>query len=295
MPVPVTHLQQATGLDKEVVRKWEIRYGFPRPLRDGAGERLYPDDQIAALRLIRRLLDAGMRPAKVVPLSYVDLVALTDGLSAAAEPDHEDIGNALVAILRRHDFEAVRIFFERQVAQVGLLIFVQDILPIINERIGDAWLRGDIRVYEEHLYSAVVQEVLNRMAATVLPINERPRILLTTPPEEHHALGLTMAALILRIAGATCINLGTQTPLADLCDAAEAFDVDAVGLSISIAMPPRKAGAFLRHLARDLRPGTAIWVGGQGSVRLPATLPRVVHTAGFKEALAALDGLAGRR
>src|SRR5476649_1324465 len=57
------------GLTKDTLRVWERRYGFPQPLRSSGGERLYPQEQVTKLRLVKRLLDAGHRPSKVLPQS----------------------------------------------------------------------------------------------------------------------------------------------------------------------------------------------------------------------------------
>jgi DNA-binding transcriptional MerR regulator len=48
---------------------WQRRYGFPAPLRDGFGDRVYPPDQVARLKLIKQLLSEGWRAGAVVPLS----------------------------------------------------------------------------------------------------------------------------------------------------------------------------------------------------------------------------------
>jgi hypothetical protein len=56
------HWSGDTGIGKETLRVWERRYGFPQPLRDAFGERVYPADQVARLRLIKRLMDKGGRP-----------------------------------------------------------------------------------------------------------------------------------------------------------------------------------------------------------------------------------------
>jgi MerR family transcriptional regulator, light-induced transcriptional regulator len=55
-----------TGLSAGTLRVWERRYGFPQPIRDGAGHRLYPREQVERLRQIKRLVDAGFRPGKIV-------------------------------------------------------------------------------------------------------------------------------------------------------------------------------------------------------------------------------------
>ena len=59
-------VERDTGLSKDTLRVWERRYGFPQPGRDGAGERLYPAEQVRRLRLIKRLMDQGHRPGRLL-------------------------------------------------------------------------------------------------------------------------------------------------------------------------------------------------------------------------------------
>jgi len=39
----ISAVERETGLSKDVLRKWESRYGFPSPERDAVGERAYPE------------------------------------------------------------------------------------------------------------------------------------------------------------------------------------------------------------------------------------------------------------
>ena len=55
---------------------WERRYGFPRPARDPNGERQYSLDEVSKLRAIRRLMDIGMRPGKIIHRALDELNAL---------------------------------------------------------------------------------------------------------------------------------------------------------------------------------------------------------------------------
>ena len=71
--LPINAVERETGISKELLRMWERRYHFPNPERDSQGDRVYPADQITKLRIIRRLLDAGFRPGKIIGL---DLPAL---------------------------------------------------------------------------------------------------------------------------------------------------------------------------------------------------------------------------
>ena len=48
----ISAVERDTGLSKDTLRVWERRYGFPNPVRDALGERLYPVEQVERLRLI---------------------------------------------------------------------------------------------------------------------------------------------------------------------------------------------------------------------------------------------------
>lgn len=74
----IAAVERDTGLSKDTLRVWERRYEFPLPGRDAQGERTYPLDQVEKLRLIKRLLDVGHRPSRVVALSVDDLTALSE-------------------------------------------------------------------------------------------------------------------------------------------------------------------------------------------------------------------------
>src|SRR6478735_4312545 len=65
----IREVVRITGLRREQLYMWQRRYGFPAPLRDPFGDRVYPPDQVARLRLIKQLLSEGWRAGAVVPLA----------------------------------------------------------------------------------------------------------------------------------------------------------------------------------------------------------------------------------
>jgi len=56
---PIGVVERDTGIGRDTLRVWERRYGFTDPVRNEKGERSYPEIQL------RRLLDHGVRPAKL--------------------------------------------------------------------------------------------------------------------------------------------------------------------------------------------------------------------------------------
>ncbi len=268
----IAAVERDTGLSKDVLRMWERRYGFPVPERDANGERLYPAAQVERLRLIKRLMDQGHRPGKLITAPDDELAALAprrprEQPAPAAAPA-SDLGE-LIELIRQHDAPGYQQAMQQRLVRQGLQAFVQDTVAPLTRLIGEAWEDGSIEVFEEHLFTELTKRLLRQAIAT-LPASRRPRVLLTSVPDEQHVLGLLMVEALLALEGAECIPLGTQMPLLEISRAAEAHAVDVVALSFSVAFPQRQISGLVQHLRQALPPGIALWIGGGGIRRLAA-------------------------
>lgn len=258
----ISSVERDTGLSKDTLRVWERRYGFPQPDRDDNGDRAYPREQVEKLRLIRRLLDQGKRPSKVVAASTEELVAMLEE-TAVETPQAGDIAETdFLRLVRLHRSVELRTMLQQLVLKQGLQRFASETVTALNVAIGQAWVRGELDVCEEHLYSEQIQNVLRNAIGSHSGGGSRPRILLTTFPDEQHGLGLLMAEAVLVPEGATCISIGVQTPLGDIRTAAITGQFDVVALSFSGAFPVRQAVEGLNQLRGMLPPEIALWAGG---------------------------------
>ena len=285
----ISATERETGLGKDTLRVWERRYGFTQPERDSNGERLYPAEQVDRLRLIKRLMDQGHRPGRLMASSEADLAALYTPAAAPAKPDATDNAplRQLLALVKTHDVPQLRSALHQAMLRQGLQDFVLHSLTALNHAVGEAWMSGEFEIFEEHLYTEQVQALL-RQAIASLPVRSgSPRILLTTLPEEQHGLGLLMAEALLALDGATCVSLGTQTPLFDIAMAARSQQADVVALSFSIAYPSRQIAPQLTQLRTMLPETTELWAGGGGAGRLAAQ-PGIRPLPALPDALAAL-------
>ena len=148
--------------------------------------------------------------------------------------------------------------------RLGLARFVTELLGPLNVLIGDAWLRGEIQVFEEHMYTESVTAVLRSAIGTITAAagTSGPRVLLTTIPQEAHALGLLMAETLLTLEGCDCVSLGVQTPIAEIVQAAVANQTQIVGLSFSASLNANQVVHDLQELRANLPPTISIWAGG---------------------------------
>ncbi|HEY0848000.1 MAG TPA: MerR family transcriptional regulator [Noviherbaspirillum sp.] len=295
-------VERDTGLGKDTLRVWERRYGFPQPGRDANGERTYPLDQVQKLRMLKRLIDAGYRPGKIVQLRQEELQGLIDTLvfpeSSAGLQERPDL-QAYVALCKSHDVEELRRALSQALIRMGLQAFVTEVIAPLNCLVGDCWARGTFAVYEEHLYTEVVQNLLRSAIASIpqhaVHAGVRPTIVLTTLAQEQHGLGLLMAEAMFALEGARCISLGLQTPVLDIVRAVEAQQADIVALSCSTSMPPQQVIGGLQDVCASLPATAELWVGGNNPAlgRFRHRSLKTLTLADVPTALAAWHGQRG--
>ena len=270
--VNIAAVERDTRIGKDTLRVWERRYGFPQPVRDSHGERLYPADQVEKLRIIKRLLDTGFRPGQVVALDVTELQQMGSG-----EPDTAglpDVGRGesadteiarLMDIVRRHDPAQLRRVLSQALLRHGLGHFVTQVAVPLNREIGQSWAQGELQIFEEHFCSEVLETTLRAaLAGTPYPASapaSHPRVVLSTLSGEPHSLGLLMAEALFSVDGCACMNLGRQTPLQDVYAAALAYRAHIVAISFSAAGHAHHAAEALGELRALLPESVEIWAG----------------------------------
>jgi DNA-binding transcriptional MerR regulator len=167
----IAAVERDTGLPKDTLRVWERRYGFPVPLRNANDERVYPADQVEKLRLMRRLLDHGFRPGKIVQKSLQELTTLAKELGRQRSHNGSDNQHSaeivdLVDLLRNHQVDAMQRFMSDLLHKLGLEQFVLHVAAPTCTSVGDSWASGELRVFEEHLFSEQLALLLRNAIST---------------------------------------------------------------------------------------------------------------------------------
>ncbi|MYN38089.1 MerR family transcriptional regulator [Duganella sp. FT109W] len=263
--MPIGDVERHTGIPQATLRMWERRYGFPRPLRDEFGHRVYPPHQVERLLNIRRLMAQGHRAGKLLSGGGADLAALTDQQGAQERPRH-----VAIQLLRQYRFDEFRNLLQLRLMSLGLRRFVIDILAPLNVEVGEAWQHGWLPVRCEHAYSVQVAMLIQNALATLRTASGRPLVMLATPHGEHHALGNLMVQAILASMAAPCIQLGTELPMHEIEEGARECGADIVALSFSSFSARKHVAHTLGSLRAALPPSVEVWAGGSG---VPADLP----------------------
>ncbi len=285
-----SEIERETGFGKEQLRKWRQRFGFPPKESNGEGKIAYSVDTVDQLHLIKRLLEAGFRPAQVVGKTILELekLKLELGLSAVVYAPDDSI-LTLIEHIKLNDLKGFLSLLIKKRGKQTMLEFVQNTIAPLMIGIGEAWRRDEIDIHHEHLCSAHIERYLH---AEILRLRSRdglPVILLALPPGEHHLLGLLMAEAVLAEEGAVTINIGSGIPLNNLKLAAMSCKADVVALSFSFAHPSKDILPTILHFRRLLPPEIQIWVGGAGISVIRKKPKGVDFFYDFKEAVFALN------
>ena len=287
-----SEIERETGFSKEQLRKWRQRFDFPPKESNLDGKPGFSVKTVEQLLLIKRLMEAGFRPAQVVSKTVLELEKLKSELGLniqLAMPDestHKFIEYIKLANLK----EFIALLKKKRRTQT-MLTFVQNTITPLMISIGDAWTRDEIDIHHEHLCTAFIERYLQAEILNFQPKKGLPVILFALPPGEHHLLGLLMAEAVLAENGAVTINIGSDIPLNNLKLAAISCKVDVVALSFSFAHPARDVLPTLLHFRRLLPPNIQIWAGGAGISTIRKRPKGVSLIYDFKDAIFALNEL----
>jgi MerR family transcriptional regulator, light-induced transcriptional regulator len=204
-------VEQRTGLRPATFRAWERRYGFPKPRRLPGNQRLYSDQDIAAIRWLQRRTDEGLSISHAIRLLHVRLregtvshakTSVEPGRPTAALAD--DLTRALL-VLDAGTAEQVlsEAFAMYRVEDVCLAVLA----PALVE-VGERWHSGDISVTTEHFASSFVRRKLFSLFDVYESGRGRGLVFAGCAPDEWHEIGILMISLFLVRRGIRLSYLG---------------------------------------------------------------------------------------
>lgn len=259
--LPINTTERETGVSKELLRMWERRYGFPEPQRDAQGDRIYPIEQVTKLRVLRRLIEQGFRPGKIIGLPLHELEHLLQS-QARLRPELVPIEAELMAAMKDQDPARLQAYLAHQMTRLGLQRFILEFLQPVSALIGDAWVNGALAIHEEHLFTEQVQTVVRQAITALHDVRKPPRVLLATPSGELHTLGLLMVESMLRLEDSDAVSYGAQMSPRDIAQAVQRNRIQVAAISFSAATTTTKAIEFLEELRFRLPLSVEIWAGG---------------------------------
>lgn len=257
--ISIQQLSKEVAIGTDTLRIWERRYGFPTPLRDSRGHRLYPENQVEELRIVKKLQNLGYRPNRIFAMNPGERNDLLKN-----ELDQENQENTALHTLAR-DMTAADIDLElrNQLERIGLDDFVHQLAVPLLSVLDQGWTNGTISIAREHLISDLLEKLLKSQLSGIKSVGEKPRMLFLTLSGERHKLGLLLAAALFQSSGLDCLLLNEELPLTEIPQLAIDLEVSGVALSFSAHYPTRQAKKDLASLRNNLDHKIKIFAGGQ--------------------------------
>ena len=298
---PIKTVAWQTGLSPHVIRAWEKRYQTVQPTRSEGKQRLYSTADIERLTVLRQATEAGFSIGTIASLptesvqalltkavgtqrvldsaetGQTDLVRIGLPLSVV-DPGMEEMGGfldgAFEAVLRM-DAERLEGLLERASVSLGQMRLLSDLVVPLVERIGEGWIKGQVKVAQEHVATAVLRTFLGHIARPIALHPRAPVLVVTTPSGQHHELGAIIVAAAATGIGWRVVYGGACLPAEEIASMATEQRARAVGLSVVHPTDDPALSLELQLLRRLLPPSTPILVGGRASVAYQAEIDAV--------------------
>lgn len=250
----IQQLSRELGIGVDTLRVWERRFGFPCPERDSRGHRLYPDEQVEHLRIIKKLQNLGYRPKQIFAMSAAERQQV---LQQQQKPVARiDLDHLLINLAADQIENELR----KRLAQKGLRQFIHEVAVPLIAIMDHRWVDGSLSIAREHLISDTLAELMKEQLTPRQ--RSRGRIVFLTLSGERHKLGLLLSAALFHCEGLDCIIIGEELPLVEVKQMMTFHHADAVALSFSIHSSTRQAKLDLAWLRNNLPDQIKVIAGG---------------------------------
>jgi len=285
---PIRVVCRITGLKQDTVRAWEKRYGAINPERSPTRRRLYSNDEIERLILLRRATEAGWRIGEIARLPREELEALiaesraqsapspTPRKSSSAHPASTNgFLDACFSAVQELDAAKLVAAIERSSVELSRRHLVERVLTPLMHGLGDHWEKGELRPAHEHLATSVIRSFLGGRPGNYNADSLAPHLLITTPTGQIHELGALLAAAFAEEEGWRVTYLGPSLPAEEIAYTATHTQARAVGLGITRIGEDRFLEEELRKLRRLLPDEVTLAIGGQSAAAFAETIEEI--------------------
>lgn len=297
---PIRIASKRTGMSPHLIRMWERRYSAISPFRTPNGRRLFTDDDIERLILLRRATLEGEAISQVAKLSNEQLRELIPKAESQSEirSEHENLDidqhlNFCIQSIKQFDAGGLETRLLRASIIMDRDTFIEKLLLPLLEQTGEMWSDGRFEIASEHLASAVVRSLLGTMYMSITGRGSDPLLIATTPQGQLHEFGSLISLVTAASIGWRTLYLGPNLPAKDIVRTAEDRMASAVGLSIVYPPDDPDVKNELRKIRHLLDDRISLLVGGRAARSYSDVLAEIgaVRVNGLDELKSELERL----
>jgi len=272
-----------TGLSVHVIRIWEKRYGAVEPTRTATNRRLYSNEQVERLMLLREITQTGQSIGYVAKLptdQLKKLVATTFPTEAAAKPrptatTPTSFLETCLEAVKALDARALEQGLKHAETALGAQGMLQRVAAPLAQTIGSLWRDGTITAAHEHFASSALRTYLAQAARPFASGANEPVLIVATPAGQLHELGALLVGALAANLGWHVTYLGASLPAPEIAGAVLQNRARAVALSLVYPEDDPRMEGELTRLRELLPPDVKLVVGGRATGAYRATLAKI--------------------
>jgi len=271
-----------TGVSRNTLLAWERRYGFVVPERTDNGYRVYSDADVAKLREVKALVDAGHPVSEAIALLEEHRKRGT--LPPQMGPDEQlEQRNELLTALLAYDRTKADIVVAGFAGESFAELLENIYFPILRD-LGEGWETGRYTVAQEHFASAYIRERMTRMLINLgCGPAGGPRVVMASYPDDPHELGLLGLSIRFALAGWRSVFLGGRMPEADLVDFLQGHPSRLLCVSVVQRVSHEDLEGYARRVREALPDTIGVAISGAGMPQPPPEVPGVQFGLSFDE------------
>lgn len=260
----IQQVSNMTGLSKQVIRKWEDRYDVIQPKRLENGYRVYSEEEIAVLKKVIELTEAGHSVKQAANLLKNNIEKLVEQKITNTEfmtfiAELEQAGYELNEQKLIHLLEHAHHLY-------GIEVLANDIIVPFLEKVGQLWCDQKWGEYQEAVSSQTVRDFLANIRRQYKVEDNAPLVLGSCLPNERHEIPMQLLLIQCMLRGYRTLMLGPAPAPAAIQSAVQLTKPSIVLLSGSTKAIWFDEGLTLKELDRfaSTCPQTNFYLGGAG-------------------------------
>lgn len=206
----IQQVADMTGLSKQLIRKWEDRYGIITPERMDNGYRIYNQSEVSLLQKIVALTDAGHSVKQAAMLVQQEPDEQEESLEVLEVPV-DRFGYYLYALEeagKLADDTKILHLLEQAHHQFGIEISIQQIILPFLQRIGQLWCDKEWGEYQEAVSSQTIRDFLANVRRRFYVPDSAPLVVGSCLPNERHEIPMQILLVQCLLRGYRTLMLG---------------------------------------------------------------------------------------
>jgi MerR family transcriptional regulator, light-induced transcriptional regulator len=278
----IQQVADITGLSKQVIRKWEERYGIIKPERMENGYRIYSKKDVQTLIKTKSLSEQG-HTLKQAAFLVQDMEEVPKISIVEENPVHRDeqLNEYVLQLLEKGwhcDEIELNLILKQAYHHVGLERFITNIVVPFLKEVGKKWENHEWDEFQESVSSLVVRDFLVQLRRNHPYRENAPFVLGACLPNEHHEIPLHLILVRFMLEGWKTQLIGTSPAPGAIESLVHKLKPDVVLLSVTTAIPFEKDPGMLERLDQfaENQKDISFYLGGQGISSLPNSKPRAI-------------------